>query len=355
MLYFTWRRVLSPASIRPISGVEACVSALTRKELDRINHVNSGLMLVSAALAYFFPFHTFLLAFVILGPLHYLTQINWMHGKQYFTAGRWDFVVLAGLALLDTYARRLGVSGWVIAHNTVRIALFSALAMVLIKDTRIRIGGIAVAFLLAYVPVGPGPALFFSLYLSTIVHVYVLTWLFLLHGALKSKSRSGYVSVAVHTALGIGLLFAPPVWTRFLPESMTDALSALGNLNLHIAHTFGWDLQGTGPFRAMQLVAFAYTYHYLNWFSKTRLIQWHRVSRTRLAVIGGLYALFLGLYAYDFRIGLGALLAISLGHVFLEFPLNLKTAAGIVVEIKARLAPAPPQKKSKNRKHRRAA
>ena len=32
-----------------------------------------------------------------------------------------------------------------------------------------------------------------------------------------------------------------------------------------------------------RLVAFAYTYHYLNWFSKTSIIKWHQVSKPKLA------------------------------------------------------------------------
>jgi len=331
------------------------VRALEPKELDRINHVNSGLMLVSAALAYVFPFHTFVLAFAILGPLHYLTEISWLHGKNYFTAGRWDFVVLAGLALLDTYGKQLGIGHWTISQHTIRIAAYACLAMVFLQDWRLRVAGIGAAFLLSFVPIGLGQDLFFTLFLSTLVHVYVLTWLFLLHGALKARSRSGYVSLAVHSALGAGLLFAPPVWGGMLSEYMAVNLRSLGNLHRHLARLLGWDLEGSGPLSAMQFVAFAYTYHYLNWFSKTRLIQWHKVSRTRLSVIGGLYAVFLGLYLYDFKVGLASLLALSLGHVLLEFPLNVRTAAGIAQEIKSRLAPAAAPPKTKRRKNRRAA
>ena len=39
-----------------------------------------------------------------------------------------------------------------------------------------------------------------------------------------------------------------------------------------------------------RLIAFAYTYHYLNWFSKTRIINWHQVTMTRAVFIGVIWA-----------------------------------------------------------------
>ncbi len=89
---------------------------------------------------------------------------------------------------------------------------------------------------------------------------------------------------------------------------------------------------------ALRFMAFAYTYHYLNWFSKTGIIRWHETSKRRLAWIAGLWAASLALYAYDWKTALIALLALSLAHVYLEFPLNWRTFVGIGVELKARLS-----------------
>jgi len=60
----------------------------------QINYINIGLMAISAVLAYFLPFETFLLAYAFLGPLHYLTEISWLHDRNYFSKGKYDFVVL---------------------------------------------------------------------------------------------------------------------------------------------------------------------------------------------------------------------------------------------------------------------
>src|SRR4030095_13840648 len=73
-----------------------------------------GLMLGSAALACALPFEVFLAAYAILGPLHYLTQISWLHDRGYFTTGRWDWIPLAllGLVALEaSYGRWVGFFG----------------------------------------------------------------------------------------------------------------------------------------------------------------------------------------------------------------------------------------------------
>ena len=85
----------------------------------------------------------------------------------------------------------------------------------------------------------------------------------------------------------------------------------------------------------MRLIAFAYTYHYLNWFSKTSVIKWHEGSKSRLGMIIGLWLLSVGLYAVDYTMGMYALLFLSMLHVFLEFPLNHRTIIGIPKELRA--------------------
>src|SRR6185503_18502004 len=54
----------------------------------QINYLNIGLMLVSCLLAFRFPFELFLFSYAILGPLHYLTEISWLHERKYFTESK---------------------------------------------------------------------------------------------------------------------------------------------------------------------------------------------------------------------------------------------------------------------------
>src|SRR5215203_1330138 len=52
--------------------------------VDRLNHLNIALMIGACAVAFLIPFELFLLAYAILGPLHYLTEISWIHDRRYF-------------------------------------------------------------------------------------------------------------------------------------------------------------------------------------------------------------------------------------------------------------------------------
>jgi hypothetical protein len=82
-------------------------------------------------------------------------------------------------------------------------------------------------------------------------------------------------------------------------------------------------------FIIMRFIAFAYTYHYLNWFSKTSVIKWHQVPKKTLLITLALWVLSVGLYVVDYSIGLKALYFLSFLHVFLEFPLNITSFQGI--------------------------
>src|SRR5215813_4212586 len=71
--------------------------------IDQVNYLNIGLMIGSAAVAVRWPFETFLFAYIILGPLHYLTEISWLHDRHYFTKrnnARRPWLVLVIFAVL---------------------------------------------------------------------------------------------------------------------------------------------------------------------------------------------------------------------------------------------------------------
>lgn len=296
--------------------------------LDRINVVNIGLMLVAAAVAYVRPFETFLTAYAVLGPLHYLTEISWLHDRGYYTTGRYDVLPLLALAGLD-FAAFSG--GWVAWNGVVFTAFGLATVAAVARDGRVKLaaGGLVLAASFI-VPRWTPAAVFFAVLLATVVHVYVFTACFILQGALRSRSRSGMASLAVLLACGVALLFHRPpagdyavsVATRAQLEPFLPMLSATGRL-------VGADEQWAHLVAVGRFVAFAYTYHYLNWFSKTEVIRWHLIGRGRLAAIGVLWVLSLALYGYRYDVGLTALYVLSLAHVFLEFPLDVRTIAAI--------------------------
>jgi hypothetical protein len=79
----------------------------------------------------------------------------------------------------------------------------------------------------------------------------------------------------------------------------------------------------------MRFIAFAYLYHYLNWFSKTEIIRWHQVPKLRFAAVILLWVVASVFYTYDYSLGLSLLFFLSFSHVLLEFPLNIISIVGI--------------------------
>src|SRR5438128_829474 len=77
---------------------------------DQVNYLNLGLMIVSCVLAYITPFELFLFAYAVLGPLHYLTEISWLHDRKYFVEAKrardrrarraWLMLVMVTLAVM---------------------------------------------------------------------------------------------------------------------------------------------------------------------------------------------------------------------------------------------------------------
>jgi hypothetical protein len=82
---------------------------ITLKPVEKIDAANIGLMLLSCAIAFIIPFELFLFSYAVLGPLHYLTEIGWLHKKGYFTTGKYDYLFLGLLAGLITLGF-LGIS-----------------------------------------------------------------------------------------------------------------------------------------------------------------------------------------------------------------------------------------------------
>jgi hypothetical protein len=314
--------------------------------LNKLNYLNIGLMVVSCLVAFYLPFDLFLFVYAVLGPAHYLTEISWLHERNYFTKGKRDFVLLGFLAVLlfvSVYVLRYVKSFqvhdlWIVLSNSfVFVAFFSALVMVVIKDSFARFAGIALVCVAALI--AKNFYLIFSIFMPTLIHVYVFTGLFVLYGALKSHSRSGYLSFAVFLFIPFLFVFAdtgPPLISAYAHKSygffqavnikLYDMFSASGGKGADFGKVI---FETSLGIKIMRFIAFAYTYHYLNWFSKTTVISWHKISKLRMGVIVLLWAASVALYAWDYKLGFNWLFLLSVLHVFLEFPLNHTSIIGI--------------------------
>lgn len=308
---------------------------------NRINYINTALIILSCAVAFVIPFELFLFSYAVLGPLHYLTEIGWLHKKNYFTKGKYDFVFLIGLCFALFFFPGLAhlAKDSTFVADVLAFAVLLALIFALVKDRLYRIALVVLALLaVAVVNKSTAYLLLMGIFLPTVIHVFIFTLAFMLFGALKEKSFSGFLSIAV-------LIVCAASFFIIKPESLHYTVSAYVQqsyfqfelLNFSLINVFHLDalsktseiFSSNAGFVVMRFIAFAYTYHYLNWFSKTSVIQWHKVPKKTLFLTLVLWLLSMALYAYDYNLGMQALLFLSLLHVFLEFPLNVVSFAGI--------------------------
>lgn len=329
---------------------------------DRVNFLNIGLMLAAFAVALFIPFELFLFAYAVLGPAHYLTEISWLQKRQFFTKRENDFWLIGGLAVILFLASPIAFTSFdqsdhyrTVAELTV-LALGIALVFMLTGKIVPRILGAAAVALVTLVSVNVN--VFFTMlvavFVPTLVHVYVFTGFFMLYGALKDRSKTGYLAFGVFLLCPLLYLVLDPARfasAKYVLESYWKSFSALNSVMLGIdqPQTAG-ELSSAiervfnshAGLVAMRFVAFAYTYHYLNWFSKTSIIRWHQVSRRRLAIIGTLWAISIAVYAYDYSLGFKVLFCLSFMHLYLEFPLNHVSIIGTFREVRAMVTGAAP-------------
>lgn len=320
--------------------------------LNQINYLNIGLMIGSAFLAFLYPFELFLFVYAFLGPLHYLTEISWLHDRQYFTQGKYDYLFLTAASLIITLVG-LGIirSLTPLTIPAITLTVFvSALVFITFKNIIFRILLISLILLVSINLIEINFVnTTFGLFLPTIIHVCLFTGLFVLIGSLKSKNLSGFASLAVFVLCILSFFVFYPVHpelfaTEFVKKTYQDfsilnfalsvpfsqhSLDIPNNLNEYNNYVNNTLYSQPQAFAIMSFIAFSYTYHYLNWFSKTSIIQWHEISKTRLSIIVFIWLVSIGVFLYDYGIGLTWLTFLSLSHVFLEFPLNHLTFINI--------------------------
>jgi hypothetical protein len=307
---------------------------MTKHATDAIHLV---LMLAALGLTYLVPFELLLLSYVVLGPAHYFTEISWLHDRKYFLPHRSVPIVLAIIAVIAALIDNASWFGLVMWLAFVVCALLAA-ATTALQATALAILAIWVTAVMAM----NGLSLaVLGILLPTLIHVSLFTLVFMVLGAIRSGSRTQALLVVAYVAAIVLLLAAPPSASTQIPAFAKVGHEYFGNVAPALGRLLGIaDLKlDTG---LTSLLAFVYSYHYLNWFIKAEVIRWADISRARLALIVAASAVSTGLYFYDYTFGFTVLLALSLVHVVLEFPLNslalrqLGTAIGQKVTQRAR-------------------
>lgn len=308
-----------------------------------IHHINTGLIILSCIVAFFIPFELFLFSYGVLGPLHYLTEIGWLHKKNYFTKGKYDFVFLVVTCVILVYWNYHPPKNYGLTADIILLSVFVSIAFVFIKDWLYRLAVIVLSLLtIHFLNDAPQYFIWVAIFLPTIIHVFIFTWAFMLYGTLKERSWQGALSILVLIACSVILFMVQPQHLNYVvSEYSKNSYTQFSELNFHLINFFNMDhltevkqiFSANAGFVIMRFIAFAYTYHYLNWFSKTSVIKWHLVPKNTLIATIALWLTSIALYLYDYNLGLEVLFFLSFLHVFLEFPLNVVSFTGIGKEM----------------------
>ena len=307
----------------------------------KIDSLNIFLILLSGVFAVIFPFQTFLLVYAFLGPLHYLTEINWLQQRNYFLHNKTNvyylfvpiliigsIVYIPNLFLLKPLIPFLIFFSFLVSifNSTDTIKLYKNWKFIL----SICLGIMTTFYFREYFKT------VFSIFLPSLIHVFIFTGIFMLSGFLKTKNKLSLLTLIVFVTMSIFLLNFN--WNNsLLEENVLSKYESFEKLNQILLSLFGEENStkqsiyfSSFGIKLMQFIAFAYTYHYLNWFSKTAVIQWHKTTNIKIVLILLFWILSVLLYLYDYKTGLYWLYLLSLTHVILEFPLDITSVKNLL-------------------------
>lgn len=305
-----------------------------------IDILNIFLILLSGVFAFTLPFQTFLFVYAFLGPLHYLTEINWLQQRNYFLKQKSNIYYLFVPILLIgsiVYVPSLLVLKTIIPfliYFTFLVAIFnSSENSKLYKNWKFILlvtFGITTSFYF-----NNHFKTVFSLFLPSLIHVFIFTGFFILSGFIKTKNKWSLATFIVFIIMSL-FLITSNLNSTFFMEEISNTYNSFEKLNVAIFSIFNKDMLASQDIyfsnfgiRTMQFIAFAYTYHYLNWFSKTSIIQWHKTTKTKITTIILIWIVSVLVYLYNYKTGLYWLYLLSLTHVILEFPLNITSVKSL--------------------------
>jgi hypothetical protein len=251
---------------------------------------------------------------VVLGPAHYATEISWLHDRKYFLPQRSVVLALAAVAIVAALIENASWFGFVMWGAFVLCALIAA------TTTPMQ------AVLFVIVAIGATGALAMhgaslavvGVLLPTLIHVSLFTLLFMTLGAYRSGCKVQWVLVALYLTAITLILVAPPSAETLIPSFAKAGEDYIANVAPALGRLLG--IPGLRlDTRLTSLLAFVYTYHYLNWFIKAEIIHWNRMTKERLALVAAASGASTALYFYDYAFGFTVLLAFSLALIVLEF------------------------------------
>lgn len=323
-----------------------------------IDILNLGLVVLSFWLAREFPYGLFLFAYAILGPIHYLTEVNWIKEKGYFFRNSlWPIVAIVcsvflampfwlsyAITFFEVESEKLLQIAAVITQYSFTFLLIPLFYVLRTKKDENH------KYLLLLVILVAGAAYFFSdsmipvligTLIPTLIHVYFFTLIFMLYGARKPDNYLPYVPIIGLIVCSI-CIFILPISADLYSINDTVKSEFISNgfymLNTKLRNWIGVSDGKSFYFyeefelRMQMFLSFAYTYHYFNWFIKTSVIGWHKKIDIRsIVVIGLIWITSLSLFAFDYALGVAFTVFLSYIHVVLEFPLNALSIKSLFV------------------------
>lgn len=295
-----------------------------------------------------------------MGPLHYLTEINWLKERNYFSKNKNVFWIMLAISIFISASPVITALShwnitesyfdfWTIDHpirkglmqwspTLIFGSIIAAVCVAFIENIWIAILAAVGAMILGFFLQGQEfYIVWLGVFTPTLIHVYIFTLLFMLYGALKTKSTPGIF--AVMALIFCAFIIFTYSFKKFeIPSELTLQRfddSTFKSVSERILQYFGMKSKIVGHInvtfiRIQSFIAFAYTYHYLNWFSKTSIIKWYETDKKQLIFIGIIWVSSVVLYYYDYHAGLTVLFLLSFMHVLLEFPLNVVSIKGII-------------------------
>ncbi len=292
--------------------------------VTKIDQANLGFVILAFCIAHVVPLDLLLFSYAILGPAHYLTEISWLHDRQYFTKRRFDYVPLVVLGLATMSLPYLGLDqaiGLGMTYIGLVTCFFLAITMAFVSNWRYRAPIAAVTIVAGLALVVFTPAVWFFILLANMVHLVIFTSVFILLGALRNNS--GYAFATLGALIILGSTFFIPGFALLEPtefsKSYGHVLIPVYSLFLEMIGAEGGNLHVD---RVLGFVAFWHIYHNLNWFSKTGIIGWHQISHKRTIFLITAFLGYIGMYVIDYELGFKALVFLGFLHVVLELPLN---------------------------------
>ena len=160
----------------------------------------------------------------------------------------------------------------------------------------------------------------------------------MLEGALKQKKLIGYLAFLVFALCNVFFIFysgfkASPIGSEWISNLYHSGHFDILNSNLYAMFygrsNTGFAIDSSAGIRIQAFIAFAYTYHYLNWFSKTEVIKWHLTPRPWIILSVIVWITSIALHLINIQAGILFIATLSLLHVYLEFPLNHRSFQSI--------------------------